>query len=217
MEGIYLVTDEKASLGKPVLSIVSKAVEAGISCVQLREKNSDTLEFLKQAKALKKLLQPTRIPLIINDRIDIALAAEADGVHIGQRDMPYADVRKLMGKNALVGLSVEIWEDVEKAQELDVDYLGVSPVFSTPTKTDTKTPWGIKGLRKIKRFSRHPLVAIGGIDQSNAKEIINAGADSIAVVSAICSARDPLKAAIQLVRIFENSYNAQEKNHEIVS
>ena len=208
MEGIYLVTNEQASLGRPVLSIVSEAVKGGVSCVQLREKNRGTHDFLKQATALKKLLAPFGIPLIINDRIDIALAANADGVHIGQSDMPYADARRLMGDEAIIGLSVETWEDVEEAEGLNVDYLGVSPVFATPTKKDTKTPWGIEGLKKIKQFSRHSLVAIGGLGESNAKDIVNAGADAIAVVSAICSAQDPLKASSRLVDIFNNCHVA---------
>jgi thiamine-phosphate pyrophosphorylase len=100
---------------------------------------------------------------------------------------------------------VETWEDVEAAQDLDVDYLGVSPVFSTPTKTDTKAPWGLDGLAKIRNYSRHPLVAIGGIHASNAEEVITAGAHSLAVVSAICSATDPFEATQHLVRIFERA------------
>ena len=127
------------------------------------------------------------MPLIINDRVDVALACGAEGVHIGQEDMPYEIVRKLMGQKAIIGLSVETWEDVEASQKLDVNYIGVSPVFSTPTKTDTKGAWGLEGLAKIKAFSRHPLVAIGGINESNVREVVKAGADCIAVVSAICA------------------------------
>ncbi len=146
MKGIYLVTDQKACNGKSLESIVSDAVKAGVCCVQLREKNSNTRLFLKKAQNLSSILEPAGIPLIINDRVDIALAAKATGVHLGQSDMPYEHARKLMGPGAVIGLSVETWEDVQKAQDLDVDYLGVSPIFPTPTKTDTKTPWGIKGL-----------------------------------------------------------------------
>ena len=205
MEGIYLVTDQKACQGKPLESIVLDAVTAGVSCVQLREKEIGTRLFLEKALALKSILEPAGIPLIINDRVDIALAAKADGVHIGQTDMPYEHARSLMGPKAVIGLSVETWEDVEKAQDLDVDYLGVSPVFSTPTKTDTKTPWGLGGLEKIKDYSCHPLVAIGGLDTSNAEKVIKAGADAIAVVSAICSANDSFDAAKQLVSLFEQT------------
>lgn len=204
MKGIYLVTDEGACQGKDLSSVVRDAVRGGISCVQLREKQTGTRAFLNKALNLKAILKPAGIPLIINDRVDIALAAGADGVHLGQSDMPYAEARRLMGKKALIGLSVETWEDVEEAQNHDVDYLGVSPVFSTPTKTDTKTPWGLDGLRKIRRFSRHPLVAIGGIHTANAKDILSAGAHSLAVVSAICSAENAFDATRSLVLIFKN-------------
>jgi len=209
MKGVYLVTDQKACLGKSLESIVLGAVKAGACCVQLREKQLGTRKFLKKAIDLMSILKPFKVPLIINDRVDIALAAKAQGVHLGQSDMPYAHARRLMGPEPIIGLSVETWEDVEKAQNLDVDYLGVSPIFSTPTKTDTKTPWGIKGLEKIRKYSRHPLVAIGGIDESNTQEIVKAGAGSIAVVSAICSAKNAFVATQKLVRVLEK--NQQEK------
>jgi len=205
MKGIYLVTDETACQTKPLAAVVEAAVKAGVTCVQLREKHADTRKFLKTAQALMALLEPHKIPLIINDRVDIALAARATGVHLGQSDMPYAHARRLMGQDSIIGLSVETWEDVEIAQDLDVDYLGVSPVFSTPTKTDTKTPWGLDGLERIRKYSCHPLVAIGGLNLSNARKTIKAGAHSIAVVSAICSANDPFDAARQLVRVYERT------------
>lgn len=203
MEGIYLVTDQKACLGNPLSAIVLDAVKAGVSCVQLREKDTGTRLFLKKALALKSILKPAGIPLIINDRVDIALAAKADGVHLGQSDMPYEYARKILGPKAVIGLSVETWEDVKNSQDLDVDYLGISPVFSTPTKTDTKIPWGLDGIEKIREYSCHSLVAIGGIDASNAESVITAGATGIAVVSAICSASDSFGASSELVTLFE--------------
>ncbi len=112
--------------------------------------------------------------------------------------MPYEVVRKLMGHRAIIGLSVEQWEDVVKAQDADVNYLGVSPVFETPTKANTKGVWGLERLARIKAYSRHPLVAIGGINAANAAQVVKAGADCIAVVSAICAAPDPMRAAKQL-------------------
>ena len=199
MKGIYLVTDTGACKGKSLESVVSDAIRAGVAVVQLREKKADTRDFLEKALALKAIQKPAGVPLIINDRLDIALAAGADGVHLGQSDMPYAHARRFLGSKAIIGLSVETWEDVEEAQKLDVDYLGVSPVFPTPTKTDTKEPWGLEGLQKIKKFSRHPLVAIGGINESNSLDLIRAGADCLAVVSAICSADDPFLATRQLL------------------
>jgi thiamine-phosphate pyrophosphorylase len=185
--------------------VVLQAAKAGASCVQLREKNIATRDFIEEARRIKEILTPYKIPLIINDRIDVALAVEADGVHVGQSDMPYSMARKLMGPRSIVGLSVETWEDVEAAEKLDADYLGVSPVFETPTKTDTKGSWGLEGLSKIRAYSRHPLVAIGGLNASNAKDAVMAGADSIAVVSAICSAPDPFIASVELVDIIRSA------------
>ena len=172
--------------------------------MQLREKNVSTRFFVEEAKRIKKLLEQYKVPLIINDRVDVALACCAEGVHIGQEDMPYEIVRKLIGQKAIIGLSVETWEDVEVSQKMDVNYIGVSPVFSTPTKTDTKGAWGLDGLAKIKFFSRHPLVAIGGINESNVSEVVKAGADCIAVISAICAVPDP-EAATRRINDIINS------------
>lgn len=204
MRGIYLVTDRGLCLNRPIQDVVLRAVRGGAAYVQLREKDITTRLFVEEGRAIKKILEPYGVPLIINDRIDVALACDADGVHIGQEDMPYETARKLMGERAMIGLSVETWEDVEAAQKLDVDYIGISPVFATPTKTDTKEPWGLHGLRKIKVFSRHPLVAIGGINKSNAGAVVEAGADCLAVVSAICSSDDPMTATMRLKNIMDN-------------
>jgi len=202
MQGVYLVTDQDLCLGRSLAAVVEAAAGAGIACVQLREKTLPTRFFLNQALTLKPILAAAGIPLLINDRVDIALAAGADGVHLGQSDMPCEAARRLLGPDAVIGLSVETWEDVTGAQDLDVDYLGVSPIFATPTKTDTKTPWGLEGLARVRAYSRHPLVAIGGLHAANAPDIIRAGADAVAVVSAICSAKDPYAAARQLVMCF---------------
>jgi thiamine-phosphate pyrophosphorylase len=210
MKGIYLVTDQMSCTHHSLETIVLKAVQAGVSCVQLREKTAATRTFIERALALKAILTPARVPLIINDRVDIALAAGADGVHIGQSDMPYPMARKMLGPDAIIGLSVETWADVVAAQDLDLDYIGVSPVFSTPTKTDTKEPWGLAGLARINGYSRHPLVAIGGLNASNTAPVVNAGADALAVVSAICSARDPFEAAQSLCTHFNPTRTPQE-------
>ncbi len=203
MRGVYLVTDRGLCRNRSVTDVVLQAVLGGAACVQLREKELSTREFVEEAIAVKKLLLPYRVPLIINDRIDVALACGADGIHIGQDDMHYPAARQLMGTGAIIGLSVETWEDVEASEVLDVNYIGVSPVFATPTKTDTKEPWGLEGLRKIKAFSRHPLVAIGGINETNAKAVVEAGAHCLAVVSAICSADNPADAAARIKSIID--------------
>jgi thiamine-phosphate pyrophosphorylase len=203
MKGLYFVTDRDLCGNKSLEDVVLQSVKGGATCVQIREKNLSTRAFIEEAFSIKKILAPFGVPLIINDRIDVALAVKAAGVHVGQDDMPYETARALMGHTAIIGLSVETWEDVERAEKLDVDYLGVSPVFETPTKTDTKGSWGLEGLSKIKAFSRHPLVAIGGLNLGNAKEVVLAGADSVAVVSAICAAPDPYTVSNELHEIIE--------------
>jgi thiamine-phosphate pyrophosphorylase len=207
MRGLYLVTDRALCGGRPIGEVVRQAVQGGASCVQLREKDISTREFIELAQSVREILKPAGVPLIINDRVDVALAVGAEGVHIGQSDMPYETTRRLMGPSAIIGLSVETWEDVEKARALDADYLGVSPVFTTPTKKDTKGAWGIEGLARIRAFVKHPLVAIGGLNQENADAVVMAGADSIAVVSAICSSSDPLAQAKILSAIITEALN----------
>jgi thiamine-phosphate pyrophosphorylase len=201
---LYLVTDRALSLGRPLEDIVLRAVGGGVSAVQMREKDLSTREFLNTALMLKEKLAPRGIPLIINDRIDIALAVGADGVHIGQDDMPYRRARDLLGGEAIIGLSVEREEHALEASGWDVDYLGVSPIFRTPTKAELDSQWGLDGLRKLRGLCKKPLVAIGGISSENAADILGAGADGLAVVSAICSAPDPGKAAAELRDIIDS-------------
>ena len=203
---LYLVTDRSLSLGRPLEDIVAKAVDGGVTMVQLREKDTDTGEFVKLARRLLAVLKPLNIPLIINDRVDVALAVDADGVHIGQSDMAYEDVRRLIGKDKIIGLSVENFKDIEIANTLDVDYIGISPVFGTPTKTDTAEPFGLDGLRKAVALSIHPTVAIGGMNKDSAKDVMLTGCDGIAVVSAICSASSPYIAAKELSDLIHSNY-----------
>ncbi len=210
MKGIFLVTGDCPH--NDIEAVVAQAAEAGVCCVQLREKTADTRTFLNRAIRLKALLSHLGIPLIINDRVDIALASGADGVHIGQSDMPYEKARQLMGKDAIIGLSVETWEDVETAQDLNLTYIGVSPVFATPTKTDTKAPWGLDGLARIREYSRHALVAIGGLNSVNVPDVVQAGANAVAVVSAICGAEDPFGATLALKTEFKKARTLQENN-----
>ncbi|HEY5570804.1 MAG TPA: thiamine phosphate synthase [Bacteroidales bacterium] len=198
---LYLVTDRSLSLGRSLERVVEEAVQGGVTMVQLREKDCTTKEFYELAMTLKRVLKPYGVPLIINDRVDIALACDAEGVHIGQSDMPYAIARKLLGKEKIIGLSVENLQDAMDANALDIDYIGISPVFNTATKTDTATALGLEGVREITRISRHPAVGIGGIHATNAGEIIAAGAVGISVVSAIMSAVSPKDAASQLKSI----------------
>lgn len=181
------------------------AVAGGVTVVQLREKECSTREFVALARRLKQLLTPREVPLLINDRIDVTLASEADGVHLGQSDMAYRDARALLGAGALIGLSVETPEQAAEAEDCDCDYLGVGPIFPTATKWDAAPAWGLERLTELRKTSRHRFVAIGGIGASNAALVAAAGANGIAVVSAICSAPDPRAAAAHLRRMFEDT------------
>ena len=174
--------------------VAAAAVAGGVTVIQFREKEGDSRTLLWEVRALKDRL-PVHVPLIVNDRLDIALAAGADGVHVGQGDLPCAAVRRIAGPDLIVGVSVSTPAEAVLAERDGADYLGVSPVFDTPTKTDTPLATGLDGLRRIRLAVRLPLVAIGGIHAGNAEAVMRAGADGVAVVSAIMAAADPQAAA----------------------
>ena len=197
---LYLVTDRALSRGRATAEIVRAAVAGGVTCVQLREKHCGTREFLEEARALRVVSRALGIPLIVNDRVDVALAVGADGVHLGQQDMPLADARRLGPPGWIIGVSAESPADAIRAEQEGADYVGVSPVFATPTKADAAPPLGLEGLRNIRAAVKIPLVAIGGIHAGNARAAIRAGADGLAVVSAIVSADSPRAAAAILRR-----------------
>lgn len=198
--GLYLVTDENLD-DNALQHIVSQAVAGGVSIVQLREKETDIRRFIKRAAMLKQILSGTDVPLIINDRVDVALAVDADGVHLGQSDMPAEMARKLLGDNKILGLSVESQQEFIDAQKMPVDYLGLSAIFATPTKANIKKEWGVEGLQQASASTIKPIVAIGGINATNIKQISQAGACGIALVSAICNANDPKLATQQLLEM----------------
>jgi thiamine-phosphate pyrophosphorylase len=195
---LYLVTDRSLARGRSIASVVEAAVRGGVTAVQLREKSCPTSDFVQLGRELKKLLAPYQVPLIVNDRVDIALEVGADGVHIGQHDMDPGRARKLLGPGAIIGLSIESIEQARAAVALDVNYLGVGPVFATATKMDAAPPLGLAALAQVRAISRHRVVAIGGIGPENARQAIDSGADGVAVVSAICAAEDPERAARDL-------------------
>jgi thiamine-phosphate pyrophosphorylase len=192
---LYLVTDRGLSRGRPTLEVVAAALDGGVTCVQLREKTLPTRRFIEEALALAALLRNRGVPLIINDRVDVAQAVDADGVHLGRSDMPLAMARRILGSSKIIGASVESLEDAVAAERQGADYLGVSPVFATPTKADAAPPLGLEGLRAIRRAVTVPLVGIGGVNRSTAAAVIRSGADGVAVVSAIVAAARPGLAA----------------------
>jgi thiamine-phosphate pyrophosphorylase len=202
---LYLVTDRGLSRGRPTTEIVEAAVSGGVTCVQLREKDCSTREFIAQAQAIRDRLQALAIPLIINDRLDVAMAVEADGVHLGQTDMPLEMARAIVKDTMLIGISAESLRDAVEAEKGGADYLGVSPIYATPTKTDTAAPLGLEGLRQIDETVNLPLVGIGGLNQNNAGAVIRSGADGVAVVSAIVAVDDPEQAARNLRSAIEEA------------
>lgn len=195
---LYLVTDSSRCTMMPLEETVAAAVRGGVTMVQLREKTMETRKFVECARQLRALLAPLEIPLIINDRVDIALAVRADGVHVGQTDMRVQDVRALIGGDAIVGITVETPEQIEEANALDIDYIGISPVFSTPSIPRNVKPWQIPGVQKARSLTTLPIVGFEGITTANAAQVITAGADGVAVVSAICGALSPKDAAVEL-------------------
>lgn len=195
---LYLVTDRPMAGTRLLEDIVREGIRGGVTVVQLREKHITTRDFIRLALALKRILAEPGIPLIINDRLDVALACEADGVHLGQEDMNCTMARRIVGNKMIVGVSVSNPEEAIRAEADGADYLGAGPVFATPTKSDASPPTGLSGLREIRRVTRIPLVAIGGINRSNAGDMIRCGADGIAVVSAIIASPDPAGAAGEL-------------------
>ena len=189
---LYLVISEADCAGKNFLEVAEQAILGGVDIIQLREKNSSTSSFLQKALQLIEITEKYNIPLIINDNIEVAEKVNAAGIHVGNSDASPVDLRKQpLIQNKMIGYSIEYLSQLENEQTSVSDYLGISPVFKTSTKTDTITEWGLGGVAKIRSLTDKPLVAIGSIHMGNAREVIQAGADCIAVVSAICSAPDP--------------------------
>jgi len=195
---LCLVADVESAGDRDLIDIIGQAAAGGVTLVQLRAKKLSATAFLKLGLKAASLLRKKKIPLIINDRPDIALACGAAGVHLGQDDLPIAAARRLLGKSRLVGLSVSNLGEARKAEKEGVDYVGLGPVFPTPTKDTPLTPLGLRGLRDICARLSIPVLAIGGITRDNAAEVIQAGADGIAVVSAIMSARNIAKVTHEL-------------------
>ncbi len=193
------VTDDRIRDHKTFFKVLEASLKGGATVIQLREKRSSTLFFYQRALKTKMLCRAYNVPLLINDRIDIALSINADGVHIGQKDIPYTVARKLLGPDKIIGLSVSNTQQAVEAHTLGSDYIGVSPVFSTFTKiSGLDPPLGVEGLKAIRPLFSGPVVCIGGIHKNNVMLLTGNGADGIAVVSAISRAENPEKETKQL-------------------
>ena len=195
---LYLVTDPDLCAKFGLTETVKAAVVGGVSIVQLRDKNASTAQMIQHAKALQPILATHNVPLIINDDVEAAIACGADGIHVGQDDLDVVQVRHKVGPDKIVGLSVETAEAALIVDARIVDYIGISPIFATQTKSDHKPPVGFDGLVDIVASSPVPSVAIGGLTANHCKEVFAAGAAGIAVVSAICGKNDPFKATVAI-------------------
>ena len=206
MRGYYFITDAKLSRAGN-LSDVQHAVAAGVEAVQYRRKDASTAGLFAEAAALRKLCHRTLF--LVNDRVDIALAVEADGVHLGREDLPLLAARKLLGKGKTIGLTVHSLEEARQAEAAGADYLGVSPIYTIQTKMDAGQPAGIQLIQQIKSAVKIPLVAIGGINLANAPSVIRAGADGLCAISAVVSRKD-VRAKIEKYQRLFRQFNTPE-------
>ncbi|SCM82432.1 Thiamine-phosphate synthase [uncultured Sporomusa sp.] len=197
---LYLVTDRDCLGGKELVATVEQALQGGATVVQVREKNLSTLEFFQVTSRIKSITDKYGVPLIVNDRADIALAVDAAGLHIGQEDLPLAVARRLLGPDKIIGVSASTLEEALLAQEQGADYLGVGAVFPTNTKDDADSV-SLAALKSIKEQVRIPVVAIGGINRSNVQPVMETGIAGVAVVSAVIAAQDPYEAACDMLRL----------------
>jgi thiamine-phosphate pyrophosphorylase len=200
MHGYYFITDAALSRAGNHHDVTC-AERAGVFMVQYRAKNLETRDMVEEALSLRRICVHTR--LVINDRIDVALAVDADGVHIGQDDMPYAAARRILGSEKIIGVTVHSVEEAVAAQAQGADYVGVSPIFSTTTKRDAGAPAGLRLIGDVKRAVSIPVAAIGGINLSNAAAVVSAGADSLCAISAVVSTDDVSDAIKKFQLLFE--------------
>ena len=199
MKGYYFITDSKLSRAGNV-SDVLQAVSCGVEVVQYRNKNAETRPMYEEAVRLREICRDSIF--LINDRVDIALATEADGVHLGQSDMPSLAARKLLGPERIIGVTVHNLAEALQAESIGADYLGVSPIFQTATKLDAGKPAGISLIEEIRARVRIPLIAIGGINHSNASEVVRAGADGLCAISCVVAKENVRDEILKFQEIF---------------
>ena len=202
--GLHVLTDRELPYPRSLLKIMESAISGGAPVLQLRDKHASLKETISLGKQLQALLTDKNISLIVNDNIDAALALNAAGVHIGQKDTPAEKVRQIIGKKMILGVSVSSVRQAIKAQEDGADYIGAGPLFPTKTKSDADPVLGLKGLREIKMRVDIPVIAIGGITLENAFETAEI-ADGIAVISAVLKASDPKKAVMDFLKIIKKA------------
>lgn len=204
---LYLITDRNIINNRSLKECVEEAIKGGVTIVQIREKDASTREFYNIAKEIKEVTDKYNIPLIINDRLDIALAVDAAGVHLGQSDMSIEVARKILGEDKIIGISAGNSEEALEAEKAGADYLGIGAIFYTGTKKDIDEPIGLEGLKEIVNKIKIPSVAIGGINKENAAEVMKTGVNGISVISAILGYDDTKIASEELLSKLSKSRN----------
>jgi thiamine-phosphate pyrophosphorylase len=195
---LYVITDEKISQGLTHQEIAIKAIEGGADVIQLRAKDIDGADLYRVAVDIRRTTRDTGTLFIVNDRLDIAMASQADGVHLGQGDMPLSAARRISPKGFIIGISVGNMEEAIAAEREGADYVALSPIFPTTSKDDAGPGGGLAVLRQIREAVRIPVIAIGGIDRNNVRDVLLAGADGIAVISAVVGQKDVVAAAKEM-------------------
>lgn len=199
--GVYVITDQSIGRGRSHEELAAAAIAGGATVLQLREKAATSRQILEMARRTLTVARRGGVPLIINDRVDIALAVDADGVHVGPDDVPVIEARRLLGSTRIVGASAGTVEEAQAAQQDGADYLGVGSVFGTSSKADAGSPIGLEALRRIAQAVRIPVVAIGGVTAANAAEAIRAGAAGVAIMSAIIAHQDIRESTRRIVDV----------------
>ena len=212
---LYVIIDRAASRGRDLAELTAAAIRGGADVIQLRDKQASARVLLEEARRLLAVTRAARIPLIINDRADIAQAVGADGVHLGQEDLPVAAARDLLGPKSLIGLSTHSLDQALAAEADGADYLGFGPIFPTPTKPDYGSI-ATELIREVAARTRAPMVCIGGIDATNLDEVLRAGAERVAVVRAVCGADNPEVAAWELKQRLTKFPPASSQPHPIM-
>ena len=198
---LYVIIDRRMMKGRSPIRVAREAIAGGATAIQLREKKMEGRDLCTFASSLKKRARKRRVLFIVNDRVDIAKAAGADGVHLGAKDLPIKIARKLLGKKKIIGATVRNLSQALKAQKEGANYLSLGPIFSTKTKQGLSPPRGLKAITRIKKKIKIPLIAIGGINRNNVTKVTRAGADGVAVVSAITKAENVRKTTRELLFI----------------
>lgn len=208
---LYLITEEKLSGGRSTLEVVKEAVKGGVDVIQLRDKNLTLRERYTLGTKIRKITKKRNVDFIVNDRVDLAAALDADGVHLGQDDLPCSEARNILGADKIIGITAIKAEDIIKAEKDGADYLGIGSVFKTVSKkvSREKDGIGIQGIKRVKKLTSLPLIAIGGLNSSNAADVIKAGADTISVISAVAGAANIENTVRNLSEIIGSTKNGR--------